>query len=82
MTFNGVLSAANHLIGQGYQPRNDIYFAFSGGEEVNGPGARRIVQFFADNHITPGIVVDEGGAVVENVFPGVKQPCGLIGIAE
>ena len=82
VTFNGVLSAANHLIGQGYQPRNDIYFAFSGGEEVNGPGARRIVQFFADNHITPGIVVDEGGDVVENVFPGVKQPCGLIGIAE
>ena len=82
VTFNGVLSAANHLIAQGFQPENDIYFAFSGGEEVNGMGAKNIVQYFADHHITPGIVVDEGGAVVENVFPGVQQPCGLIGIAE
>ncbi len=82
VTFNGVLSAANHLIGAGFQPGNDIYFAFSGGEEVNGKGAPNIVQYFVDHNITPGIVVDEGGAVVENVFPGVKQPCGLIGIAE
>ena len=81
-TFNGVLSAANHLIGQGFQPERDIYFAFSGGEEVNGLGAPNIVSWFEQNGITPSMVVDEGGAVVENVFPGVKQPCGLIGIAE
>ena len=82
VTFNGILYAANHLMGQGFQPERDIYFAFSGGEEVNGEGARNIVQYFASHGITPGLVVDEGGAVVENVFPGVKQPCGLIGIAE
>ena len=81
-TFNGVLSAANHLIGQGFVPENDIYFAFSGGEEVNGKGAPNIVSYFEANGIIPSLVVDEGGAVVENVFPGVKQPCGLIGIAE
>jgi len=82
VTFNGILSAANYLIAKGFQPENDIYFAFSGGEEVNGKGAPNIVQYFIDHEITPAIVVDEGGAVVENVFPGVKAPCGLIGIAE
>ena len=82
VTFNGVLSAANHLIAQGFQPENDIYFAFSGGEEVNGQGAVNIVDYFMENHIQPALVVDEGGAVVENVFPGVKEACGLIGIAE
>jgi len=81
-TFNGILSAANHLIGQGFQPEHDIYFAFSGGEEVNGLGAPNIVDYFEANHIEPGIVVDEGGAVVEDVFPGVKKPCAVIGIAE
>lgn len=82
VTFNAVFSAANYLIGKGFVPEQDIYFAFSGGEEVNGKGAPNIVQYFKDHAITPALVVDEGGAVVENVFPGVKSPCGLIGIAE
>ena len=82
VTFNGILSAAEHLIRKDFQPENDMYFAFSGGEEVNGPGADNIVQYFVDHKIVPALVVDEGGAVVENVFPGVKTPCGLIGIAE
>lgn len=82
VTMNGALSAANHLIAEGFQPENDIYFAFSGGEEVNGKGASNIVEYFQKNHIQPALVVDEGGGVVENVFPGVKEPCGLIGIAE
>lgn len=82
VTFNGVLFSANHLIKEGFVPENDIYFAFSGGEEVNGNGAVRIVDYFEKNNITPSLVLDEGGAVVENVFPGVSAPCGLIGIAE
>ena len=82
VTFNGVLSAAEHLIGEGYTPAQDIYFAFSGGEEVNGAGAVHIVDWFETQGITPAMVVDEGGAVVENVFPGVTAPCGMIGIAE
>ncbi len=82
VTFNAILSAAEELIQKGFVPENDIYFAFSGGEEVNGKCAENIVQWFKDNGITPHMVLDEGGAVVENVFPGVKEPCGLIGIAE
>lgn len=82
VTFNGVLFAANTLINEGYVPENDIYFAFSGGEEVNGNGAVNIVNYFKENGIEPALVVDEGGAVVENVFPGVKAPCAMVGIAE
>lgn len=81
-TFNGSLSAADHLIASDFVPQNDIYFAFSGGEEINGKGAVHIVDYFKENNIEPGLVIDEGGAVVEDVFPGVKGACGLIGIAE
>ncbi len=82
VTFNAVLSAVDTLISRGFTPKNDVYLAFSGGEEVNGNGARNIVAFFKEKGITPALVVDEGGAVVEDVFPGVKASCGMIGIAE
>ena len=82
VTFNGILSGAENLIRQGFRPEHDVYFAFSGGEEVNGPGAENIVRYFRDNSVELRLVLDEGGAVVEDVFPGVKGPCALIGIAE
>lgn len=82
ITFSGILTAADNLIAQGYTPKNDIYFAFSGGEEVSGEGAVNIVNYFAGKGITPSFVLDEGGAVVNEVFPGVSVPFGMIGIAE
>ena len=81
-TLNGILQAAESLIAEGFTPFNDIYFAFGGDEEINGHGARDIVALFKERGITPGMVIDEGGAVVEGAFPGVKQPLALIGIAE
>lgn len=82
VTFNGIMSAAENMIREGFQPEDDIYFAFSGGEEVNGPGAVNIVNWLDENGVKLKMVVDEGGAVVQDVFPGVKAPCALIGIAE
>ena len=81
-TLNGAMQALEALIAESFVPENDIYLAFGGDEEVNGGGAAMIVDLFEKRGIKPSAVLDEGGAVVENVFPGVKEPCALIGIGE
>ena len=81
-TLNGCLQATENLISNGFVPQNDIYLCFAGDEEISGPTCPAIVDWFEQNGINVQLVVDEGGAVVEKVFPGVKDRVAVIGIAE
>ena len=81
-TLLGVLEAANTMIARGFTPANDLYLAFAGDEEISGEGAPTIVRYLTEHGVKPGFVLDEGGAVVENVFPGVSQPCAVVGTGE
>lgn len=82
ITLCGSLEAAEMLLEQGFVPENDIIFAYCGDEETSGASAEAATKLLAERGIVPAFVLDEGGAVVENVFPGVKEQCAVIGIAE
>lgn len=81
-TLCGIMEAAEKLINDGFIPENDIYLSFSGDEETNGKSAKDIVEFLRQNEVEPFMVLDEGGAIVKNVIPGVKEKCALIGTGE
>ncbi|MCZ2847438.1 M20/M25/M40 family metallo-hydrolase [Modestobacter sp. VKM Ac-2978] len=77
-----VLEAVESLLHEGFRPARDVYLSFGNDEEVAGTGARTAARTLAARGITPWAVVDEGGAVVTGVFPGVPGPIAVVGIAE
>ena len=81
-TLCAALETAETLLEHGFVPESDIYFAFGSNEETYGRDAPDIADLLKSRSVRPGLVLDEGGATVENVFPGVKEKVALIGTGE
>ncbi len=77
-----ILEAVESLLIEGYEPARDVYLAFGHNEETAGGGARAIARTLQERGVAASLVLDEGGAVVEGVFPGVEVPTAMIGVAE
>ncbi len=79
----GLMEAVEHLVGQGFQPRRTILLGMGHDEELGGvEGATGLAAFLADKGIKLSFVLDEGGAVVEGLVPGVSGEVAVVGIAE
>ncbi len=77
-----LLEAVDRLLESGFTPRHDVLLVFGHDEEVAGTGAQAIVAALRERSIRPSLVVDEGGAIVRDVFPGLDEPAALIGVTE
>ncbi len=78
----GELEAVDALIASHFVPRRTVILSFGHDEEGVGSGAKAIAAALEQRHIHPLMVVDEGGAVISGLFPGITRPVALVGIAE
>lgn len=81
-TLVSIMEAMNELLEEGFTPKNDVYLIFGADEEVYGTSAQHRTKYFVDNNIKINFVLDEGGAIVEKVFPGVNKLAAVIGTIE
>lgn len=78
-----IMEAVENLLQAGYIPDRDIYVMFGFDEEIGGElGAKAISETLKERGIQFAFVLDEGGAIVENMVPGISQPVGVVGISE
>lgn len=78
----GVCEAVERLLEAGFTPAQDVWLSFGAREEVSGPDAREAVEELRRRGVEPWFVLDEGGAIAHEAFPGVRPPLGVVGVSE
>jgi carboxypeptidase PM20D1 len=78
----GICEAVETLLERGVTPAQDVWLSFGCDEEVHGAAAKEAVEELKSRGVAPWLVVDEGGAVTHEAFPGVTVPLALVGVTE
>ena len=77
-----ICEAVERLLEQGFVPAQDVWLSFGCDEEVSGKAAPAAVEILRERGVEPWFVLDEGGAVAHEAFPGVAPPVAVVGVTE
>lgn len=77
-----ICEAVETLLDRGFAPGQDVWLSFGCNEEVSGSAARLAVAELTRRGVRPWFVLDEGGAIASEAFPGVAAPIGVVGVTE
>jgi carboxypeptidase PM20D1 len=77
-----ICEAVEQLLTDGVTPAQDVWLSFGADEEVSGRCAPAAVELLRERGVEPWFVLDEGGAVAADAFPGVPRPLAVVGVSE
>jgi carboxypeptidase PM20D1 len=78
-----ILEAAERLAKSGFTPERTVMFAFGEDEEDGGAkGNGVIAETLKARGVHFDFVLDEGGAILDEPFPGVQRPVAFVAVAE
>lgn len=78
-----LFEAVEGLLAERFRPDVTMYLAVGHDEEIGGgEGAAAVAALLAERGVRLDFVLDEGGAVITGLWPGVTRPFALLGIGE
>lgn len=76
------LTAVEELLSEGFVFSCNVYIGSSHNEEICGDGIPLAVEYFKANNIRFDSVLDEGGAIVQGMMPGVGRKSAMVAVHE
>lgn len=76
------MQAVEELLAEGWKPECDVYLASSCTEEWGGDGAPAIAAWLKEQGVHLGLLLDEGGMIMDSPMAGVEGRYAMVGVVE
>lgn len=77
-----IMQSVEELLANGWKPECDVYIASSCTEEWSGDGAPATAAWLREHGVHLGMLLDEGGMIMEGPMAGVRGRYAMVGVVE